>query len=442
MKLSKRLGWVVLLFACSMAQADMLAGLKAYEQKKYAEAQQHFAGLLPLGNELAAYNLGAMAYQGEGQQPDLTQALAYFMLAAELKHDSALPLLQQLSGEATEQQLNAANLAFEQLKQRIIIAPTTLTTTQMADSPDPIKRVNPEFPLDAAKRGMFGYVRLRFLVDEQGDVTAVDTLDSFPEDLFEKASIKAIKRWKYQPSDAKHLFNVQLNYSIDGGVSARGLEKVINDNNLWQYAVAGVPQYQYALGTLFSLMEAQSLHHFEFDAELPLATEPDLAIYRKRSKVRAGFDGFLGHATVRVAPDGTITEQIKAKFAVDSKINNLVGLQLRGDIDGEIYRISGPVSGISRNIFVQPSITTSRSMSGMFWWEQAARNGDRDAQRVMAAYDPQWEQYLLSEQDGEVMAWTGTRMIIDGQREQGMALLEQAIAKNYQPAKEMKKQFM
>ena len=74
--------------------------------------------------------------------------------------------------------------------------------------------------------------------------------------------------------------------------------------------------------------------------------------------------------------------------------------------------------------------------------EQAAKNGNPDAQRVMAAYDPQWESYLLSLHDAEVMAWTGTRMILDGQREQGMALLEQAIAKNYTPAKEIKQQFM
>ena len=60
----------------------------------------------------------------------------------------------------------------------------------------------------------------------------------------------------------------------------------------------------------------------------------------------------------------------------------------------------------------------------------------------MAAYDKQWENYLLARQDEEVMAWTGTRLILEGQRELGMQLLEQAIAKNYQPAKDMKQQFM
>ena len=66
-------------------------------------------------------------------------------------------------------------------------------------------------------------------------------------------------------------------------------------------------------------------------------------------------------------------------------------------------------------------------MSAMFWWEQAAKNGNLEAQRVMAAHNTQWENYLLSQQDGEVMAWAGTRLILEGQREQGMQLLEQAI---------------
>ena len=80
-------------------------------------------------------------------------------------------------------------------------------------------------------------------------------------------------------------------------------------------------------------------------------------------------------------------------------------------------------------------------MSGMFWWEQAAKNGNLDAQRVMAAYDPQWESYLLTQQDAEVMAWAGTRMMLEGQHEQGMQFLEQAIAKHYEPAEMLKKQF-
>ncbi|MGI5310242.1 hypothetical protein [Rheinheimera sp. WS51] len=96
----------------------------------------------------------------------------------------------------------------------------------------------------------------------------------------------------------------------------------------------------------------------------------------------------------------------------------------------------------TKQVIVTPSLQVSRSMSGMFWWEQAAKNGLLDAQRVMAAYHKQWEEYLLQQDDAEVIAWAGSKLILDGKREQGMQLLEQTIAKNYKPALEMKKQFM
>ena len=94
--------WIWLaLFSCGVAHADMLEALQAYETKNFNVAERQFEELLPLGNELAAFNLGVMAYQGEGQQADLTKALGYFMLAAELQHEQAEDILKKLSAKAT-----------------------------------------------------------------------------------------------------------------------------------------------------------------------------------------------------------------------------------------------------------------------------------------------------------------------------------------------------
>ncbi|MBU2070938.1 MAG: TonB family protein [Gammaproteobacteria bacterium] len=433
--------WLLLaLLGSSVAQANMLDALQAYGKKDYAAAAQQFAELLPLGNELAAFNLGVMAYQGEGQPADLAKALAYFMLAADLEHDESRELLQRLTAKATEQQLDTANSAFEQLKQLVIITETDLSARQRQNTPDPIRRVHPEYPIDAAKNGQFGYVKLRFLVNEDGDVTTVDTLDAFPAKVFERASVKAVKRWKYQPSDKKHLFEVQLDYSLQGKVDKHALARVLEKNKLWQYAAAGAPQYQFALGTLLTLMEVQSPNSFWFDPELPLIPEPDFSIYRKRNKLTADLDGFWGYAVVRVAADGTITEQLKVNFESKNQLSSLVGQKLSGEVDNEVYRLSRSSSNPMKKLHITPSVTASRAMSGKFWWQQAAKNGDLDAQRVMAAYDPQWEQYLLAQQDGEVMAWAGTRMFLNGQQAQGIVLLEKAIAKNYSLAEEMRLQ--
>lgn len=435
--------WVFLaLFSCGLAQAGMLEGLKAYENKNYTEAKQQFAELIPLGNDVAAFNLGAMAYQGEGQEKDLSAALAYFMLAAELKHPQAKEILQSEIKNVTELQLEQANQHFEQLKRKVVIVATDLDKRRDDSLPQPIKRVNPEYPVNAARNGQFGFVNLRFLVDEQGQVTAVDTLDAYPEKVFEKASIRAVKRWRYQPSGQKHLMKVQLSYSLSGGVKVSAVEETVAEHNLWDYAVAGSPQHQLALGMLLSLVEIQSHNSFWYNPELPLATAADFSIYQKRAELRPDFDGFWGYAVVRVAADGTITEQIKTDFEPRSEVTDLVGLKLKGNVETEVYRLHRRSDIRSKGVSVTPSIETSKAMSGKFWWEQAAKNGNKDAQRIMAAYDKQWEDYLLGQNDAEVMAWTGTRLILEGQRDQGIKLLEQAIAKNYKPAAEMKKQFM
>lgn len=408
--------WLALL-NCGAVQADMLDALKAYEQKDYIDAQQQFAELLPLGNELAAFNLGVMAYQAEGQPQDLTKALTYFMLAADLRHEQAKNLLARLAAQASEQQLELANQEFERLKQRVAIVATDLTKSRNANAPEPIRRVHPDYPIEAARQGQFGYVALRFLVDEQGEVTAVDTMDAYPKKVFEKSSIKALKRWRFEPSGQKHLMNVRLNYSLDGGVKLAAVENMMEQNKLWEYAVLGAPEYQLALGTLLSLIEIQSPNSFWYDPDMPLAATPDFSIYTKHAVLRPDFDGFWGRAIVRVAEDGTITEQIKADFEPGSEVTSLVGLKFKGKVETDVYRVARSSTDGARRAYVTPSIQTSRAMSGMFWWEQAAKNGNLDAQRVMAAYDAQWENYLLSQQDAEVMAWTGTRLIIDGQRE-------------------------
>lgn len=433
----------LLIVLATTVQADMLSALKAYDQKQYIEARQQFAELLPLANELAAFNLGAMAYQGEGQEKDLTKALAYFMLAAELKHEQAATLLLTLSAKASEQQLEQATQQFEQLKRNLVIAATDLDKPRDVSLPQPIKRVHPEYPVSAAKNGLFGYVKMRFLVDEAGLVTAIDTLDTFPENTFEKSAVKAVKKWRYEPSGQQHLMDVRIDYSLSGGVKVSAVEKIALGNKLWDYAVLGSPQHQLALGTLLSLIEIQSGNSFWYDAELPLVAQADFSLFESLATLKPAFDGFWGSAVVRVAQDGTITEQIDATFDAKSELTSLVGLKLKGKVETDVYRIvrNSDVVG-SRSISVAPSLRVSRSMSGMFWWEQAAKNGNIDAQRIMAAYDKQWEDYLLSKDDAEVMAWTGTRLILEGQREHGMQLLEQAIAKNYEPATELKKQFM
>ncbi len=82
----RKLSLLTLLLSAFTAQADLLTALQAHENKDFAKASTEFTQLLPLGNELAAFNLGAMAYNGEGQAVDKVKALAYFEFAAARNH--------------------------------------------------------------------------------------------------------------------------------------------------------------------------------------------------------------------------------------------------------------------------------------------------------------------------------------------------------------------
>lgn len=440
----KKSGFLMMLvLLVNPAKADWWQTIKAYESKAYPEALKGFNQLIALGNEDAAFNLGAMYFNGEGVEADLEKALAYFMLAAELGRADAAEVLTRLLVQADAAQLAKTEQQLALLRQTVSIWPRDINETTVAvELPRPVKRAEPRYPVEAARAGLFGYVSMRFLVDEQGKVQAIDVVDSYPEKAFDRNSIRAVKHWQYEATGKKHLMSVRLDYSLEGAVSVKNAQALIDKHQLWQGSLLGSPQHQLLLGSVLRLMDVQSRVELSIDRSLPIDTNLNLAVFNPLSTVKAEFDGFFGHALVRVTEDGSIIEQLSADFAPESEINNLVGLKLSGKVETDVYRLSRGVDKRARSIYVRPSFTVPASLSAYYWWDSAAKNGSKEAQRIMAAYDNRWEQYLLQQQDAEVMAWTGSRLLLEGQREAGLALLEAAIAKQYEPAKELKKQFM
>lgn len=431
----------LLLTASLSCQADMLQALQAYQKQDFATAANKFTELLPLGNEVASFNLAAMALNGEGQPKNTSKALTYLMLAAELKHPQAEALLQKLSAEVPAAELQQAEQQFQQLQQHVKINPFEDEQDINQLLPLPIKRIEPRYPLDAAMKGQFGYVTLRLLVDEAGKVAAVDTLDSFPKQVFEKSAIAALKQWRYQADGQKHIRKINLSFALEGGVNLRKVDKTIADYQLWDGAVAGVPQHQLVLGTLLEMVAIQSGNRPEFDASQPLSAQLDLSLFKPTPAPKAAIKGFYGYAKVSTDDKGIITQVHHFQPDVENEQPELIGQQLTGKV------IAGQYSLYRHKFSRQPKINVRHlqqaplTLSAKYWWSEAAKNGEPDAQRIMAAYHDDWEQFLLSQQHAEVMAWAGTRLLLEGQREQGLHLLDQAIAKNYPLATELKKQF-
>jgi protein TonB len=63
----------------------------------------------------------------------------------------------------------------------------------------PVVRVEPQYPLRAEERGIEGWVELEFTISAQGTVKDVRVLRSKPKGVFDRASLRAVRKWKYNP---------------------------------------------------------------------------------------------------------------------------------------------------------------------------------------------------------------------------------------------------
>ncbi|MGL4222603.1 MAG: energy transducer TonB [Shewanella sp.] len=87
----------------------------------------------------------------------------------------------------------------------------------------PIVRIEPQYPIAAARDGKEGWVQLRFTINELGGVDDVEIIQAEPKRLFDKEAIRALKKWKYKPKivDGKPLkqpgMTVQLDFTLDKG---------------------------------------------------------------------------------------------------------------------------------------------------------------------------------------------------------------------------------
>ncbi|SEK38244.1 outer membrane transport energization protein TonB [Colwellia chukchiensis] len=87
----------------------------------------------------------------------------------------------------------------------------------------PIVRIEPKYPIQAARDGKEGWVRLSFTINEIGGVEDVDVIEAQPKRIFDKEAKRALRKWKYKPKvvDGKAMrqegLTVQLDFKMDGG---------------------------------------------------------------------------------------------------------------------------------------------------------------------------------------------------------------------------------
>lgn len=83
-----------------------------------------------------------------------------------------------------------------------------------ANSLQVLKRVHPKYPRRAKIKKKSGHVQLSFLISQKGEVSNVMVINSTPQGLFEKNAIKAIKRWRFKPTEDSKNATITFNFRL------------------------------------------------------------------------------------------------------------------------------------------------------------------------------------------------------------------------------------
>jgi len=74
---------------------------------------------------------------------------------------------------------------------------------QVDQMPIPIFRTKPIYPYRAKQLNITGKVKVKFLVDENGQVSHIKILKSVPPGIFDKSVLTALPSWRFSPGKIK-----------------------------------------------------------------------------------------------------------------------------------------------------------------------------------------------------------------------------------------------
>jgi TonB family protein len=104
-------------------------------------------------------------------------------------------LLQMAAGLGASPDLAALNQRLAQMKLTTAGPPQVLEASLTR-----AKTIELDYPADALRRGLEGWVDVTYVVTAEGKVTAIKVTDSSPKDMFDSAATRALTRLRYKPA--------------------------------------------------------------------------------------------------------------------------------------------------------------------------------------------------------------------------------------------------
>ncbi|MCH1923872.1 energy transducer TonB [Shewanella sp. C32] len=83
------------------------------------------------------------------------------------------------------------------------------------------KRVEPAYSIDAAKKGLSGCVTATVGIGATGEMVGYKITDSFPKGVFDSQGLAALKKWRWQATEANVdkvpvLTSIKLDFMVHG----------------------------------------------------------------------------------------------------------------------------------------------------------------------------------------------------------------------------------
>lgn len=94
------------------------------------------------------------------------------------------------------------------------IALALLGASAVQAAPKVLKKVPPEYPVEATRKNInAGSVKAKLTIGPDGKVLEVEILESEPKRVFDRATIEALKEWRFEASAEKQTHEVKLVFS-------------------------------------------------------------------------------------------------------------------------------------------------------------------------------------------------------------------------------------
>ena len=63
-----------------------------------------------------------------------------------------------------------------------------------------VVKIEPKYPVDAAAKGIEGYVKFNAVVNKHGILENIEVVESSPKRVFESEGLRALKFWRFKPA--------------------------------------------------------------------------------------------------------------------------------------------------------------------------------------------------------------------------------------------------